>query len=166
MRISVYERLERDRAAVRRARLAAERKEREIASLRCALASIGLDLALVRLQRALRRKYAGQPRVPAGNGRESGRWASGDGNEAGDVDATGSVRRTRVAQNDRQPGRPVDLTEEEARGGHTISGMSARAKASSSASFASGSVKPMKEMIEATVSGSARSPRSKPRTGS
>jgi hypothetical protein len=118
MRISVYEQLERDRAAARRAQLAAERREGEIASMRCALASIGLDLALVRLQRALARKYRpDQPRVPAGNP-EGGQWTSSD--QSRDMDATGSIGRTRIAQNESERRYSVNLAEEEARGGHTI----------------------------------------------
>jgi hypothetical protein len=63
--------------------------------MRCALASIGLDLARVKLEWALRRKYAGQPRVPAGNGRESGRYASG-GAHRGPLLASRQPQRPRV----------------------------------------------------------------------
>src|SRR4051812_13251888 len=77
------------------------------------------QLALVRLERALWRKYRpDQPRVPAGNGRQSGRWRSED-NSAGES-STRDVGRTRIAQNDTLRRYSVNLSEEEARGGHTI----------------------------------------------
>jgi hypothetical protein len=68
MRRSVYEQLERDLTAARQAALEAERKDRELARLRCEHAAIRMSVALIRLQRSLARKYRpDQPRVPAGN---------------------------------------------------------------------------------------------------
>ena len=47
--------------------------------MRRELIACRLDLALIKLKRALARKYRlDQPRVPAGSGRESGRWAGGE----------------------------------------------------------------------------------------
>jgi len=76
--------------------------ERELLALRHELAKIRLDYELRRFQQ----KYSpDQPRVPAGSGRESGRWTDGGG---------------RPGAQYAQGGYPVDLLEEEARGGHTI----------------------------------------------
>jgi hypothetical protein len=67
MPASVYEQLHRDCLAARDARLKAEQDQYELASLRHGKASFRLDLALIRLRRALRRKdRADQPRGPAG----------------------------------------------------------------------------------------------------
>lgn len=94
MRISIYEKLERDRVETRRARLDAERKLYELASLRDQCASLRVDLALIKLRYALRRKYRpDQPRVPAGNP-DGGQWTSEAGSGADgtvDVDVTGST---------------------------------------------------------------------------
>lgn len=114
--MAVYETIERER-------LLAEQRQRSLLTLRSDLASVRMQLALLKLQRALRRKYdPNQPRVPAGNP-DGGQWTSEgggqgtDGDGAVDVDVTGSTGRTRVTED-----RPysVDLKEEEARGGHTI----------------------------------------------
>jgi hypothetical protein len=76
MRPSIYEQLERDLLEARTARVAAEQWDREVAQMRRELVGFQLDLAIIRLRRALARKYRpDQPRVPAGNGRESGRFA-------------------------------------------------------------------------------------------
>jgi hypothetical protein len=73
----VYERLERERFEARHAALAAERKTRELARLRAEHAGLRLDLALIRLQRLLARKYRpDQPRVPAGEP-GAGQWTNG-----------------------------------------------------------------------------------------
>jgi hypothetical protein len=94
------------------AHLTGAARQRALAQVRAELASLGLDLALIELRRALSVKYRpDQPRVPAGNGHESGRFADGGGSGSG---------RVRVAQGDRLQGYAVDLREEEARGGHTI----------------------------------------------
>jgi hypothetical protein len=134
MRRSVYEEIERGRIAARQATLEAERKERELTRLRCEHAALRVSFALIRLQHVLARKYRpDQPRVPAGNP-DGGQWTSGNdssdglggqrtgGDDAVDVDVTGSTGDTRVAQNERQPSGRVNLLEEEARGGHTIKG--------------------------------------------
>jgi hypothetical protein len=72
-----YEQLHRDRLAARDARLAAEQRQHELAALRHAHASLRLDLALLELKLILEGKHRpDQPRVPAGNGDESGRWTS------------------------------------------------------------------------------------------
>jgi hypothetical protein len=85
---------------------------RALAQVGAELASVRLDLAFIELRRAVSLKYRpDQPRVPAGSGRESGRFANGGGSGSG---------RVRVAQGDRLQGYAVDLREEEARGGHTI----------------------------------------------
>jgi hypothetical protein len=79
MSLSLYEQLERDLIEARRARLAWEREQRELAQMRSELVGFQLDLAIIKLKRALARKYrADQPRLPAGSGRESGRWAGGE----------------------------------------------------------------------------------------
>ena len=89
MRQSVYERIERERIAARQAALEAERKERELARLRCEHAAIRVSTALIRLQRALQRKYRpDQPRVPAGNP-DGGQWTS----EGGGTAAVSRARR-------------------------------------------------------------------------
>nr|DAH95280.1 MAG TPA: CdiI immunity protein [Caudoviricetes sp.] len=86
-------------------------------------------------------KYSpNQPRVPKGNGEESGRWTDGGGGinrlaqPMGDIginDPRGISDATldnfwmpgaQLAQNDRTQSYPVDLLEERALGGHTIEG--------------------------------------------
>lgn len=65
-------------------------------SLRRMLAGVTFEIAL----RRLRRKYSpDQPRVPAGNGRESGQWTDGGGNGAGRDSSTGDegIGNTREA---------------------------------------------------------------------
>jgi hypothetical protein len=89
-----------------------EQLGRALAQVRAELASVRLDLAFIELRRAVSLKYRpDQPRVPAGSGRESGRFANAGGSGSG---------RVRVAQGDRLQGYAVDLREDEARGGHTI----------------------------------------------
>ena len=78
----IYEQLHRDGLAARDARLKAEQDQDELASLRHGKASLRLDLALIRLRRALRRKdRTDQPRVPAGQvgGGQSRRAAAAEG---------------------------------------------------------------------------------------
>jgi Bacterial CdiA-CT RNAse A domain len=103
-------------------------------------AATRFELAMLRHARAL--KYSpDQPRVPAGNP-DGGQWTDGGGGSSSprsrtDPAAAGGGRNdprvlsdvtpdnydkpgTRLAQNDRTSGRPVDLREEEQRGGHAI----------------------------------------------
>jgi hypothetical protein len=76
---SVYQELEREMLEAREERLALEHRQRELAELRRELVGFQLDLAIIKLKRALAQKYRpDQPRVPAGNGGESGRWTTGD----------------------------------------------------------------------------------------
>lgn len=86
-------------------------------------------------------KYSpNQPRVPAGNGRESGRWTDGSGGIGSLAKPMGNIGvndprvvsdatpdnfwrpGTQLAQNDRAQGYPVDLLEERELGGHAIEG--------------------------------------------
>ncbi len=106
-------------------------------------AATRFELAMLRHDRAL--KYSpDQPRVPAGNP-DGGQWTDGGGGGGGGSStprsrtdpAAGGGRNdprvlsditpdnyykpgTRLAQNDRTSGYPVDLHEEEQRGGHAI----------------------------------------------
>lgn len=74
-----YEQLHRARLAARRAGLAAERKEIELLHLGSDLAALRVQLALIKLQRGLRRKdWREQPRVPEGNP-DGGQWTSEGG---------------------------------------------------------------------------------------
>ena len=85
----MYERIERDLIAARQAALEAERKDRELVRLRCEHAALRVSVALIRLQRALQRKYRpDQPRVPAGNP-DGGQWTS----EGGGSSAVSRARR-------------------------------------------------------------------------
>jgi hypothetical protein len=112
-----------------KARAVAEQDEfeREVLALRHELAKLRLEYELRRFQQ----KYSpDQPRVPAGN-RDGGQWTSGGGaqgtGDAGDDGAQSildivsqdSLQSTPAALNDRASSR-VDLSAEEARGGHTI----------------------------------------------
>lgn len=94
---------------------------------------------------ALALKYSpSQPRVPSGSGRESGRWTDGNGGSSatisqpmanvgvGDIDASESdgvfnigadekvPSGDQIAADDSQRGLPIDLIEEEEKGGHGI----------------------------------------------
>ena len=105
MRVSVYETIERDRIAaqraVREAERAAERRKRELRRIKSDLVFLGMRLALIKLESALLRKYRpDQPRVPAGSGRESGRWAGGGAGSSRDASGEGKPKRTVVAQAD------------------------------------------------------------------
>jgi hypothetical protein len=76
------------------------------------LARLRVQLAFIKLDLVLRRKYRpDQPRVPAGNP-DGGQFTDGSGGRGSG--------RVRLAQGDRLQGYVVDLREEEARGGHTI----------------------------------------------
>ena len=76
MHPSAHEQLGRERGA-HDAHLAGAARQRAFAQLRAELASLGLDLALIELKRALALKYrADQPRVPAGNP-HGGQWTDG-----------------------------------------------------------------------------------------
>ena len=79
MKLSLYEKLALDRESAHQAVLKMERREREFARLRHEHAGLQLDLATLKLQHALRRKYRSeQPRVPAGNS-DGGQWTDEGG---------------------------------------------------------------------------------------
>ncbi len=86
-------------------------------------------------------KYSpNQPRVPAGSGRESGRWTDGGGGIGSLTKPMGNIGiddphvisdaapdnlwmpGMQLAQNDQTQGYPIDLLEERELGGHTIQG--------------------------------------------
>lgn len=88
--------------------------ELKAAAVRAEGAALRFRLAAIRLRLALRYNPHShlQPRVPEGNP-EGGQWTDvGGDTEDGD--------RVRLAQGDRLEGFPVDLREEERRGGHAI----------------------------------------------
>ena len=60
MRQSVYERIEQDLIAARQAALEAERKHIALLGISADLAALKMQLALIRLDHALRRKYRNQ----------------------------------------------------------------------------------------------------------
>lgn len=124
---SLYERLALDQERAHCAVLEAERREREFARMRCKLAGLQLDLAILKLRRALRRHYRqDQPRVPAGNP-GGGQWTS-EGGGAGRNDPR--VISDATPDNTWKPGAQyaqntddrrysgVNLEEEDVRGGH------------------------------------------------
>lgn len=84
------------------------------AAFQAECAALRFRLAALRLRLALRYNpnWHLQPRVPAGNS-DGGQWTDIGG------DAEGG-NRTQLAQGDRLEGYPIDLREEERRGGHTI----------------------------------------------
>lgn len=109
MRVSAYGRIERDRLEAGRAARELERRECELDWIRRELATIGVSLALLKLERALARKYRpDQPRVPAGEP-GGGQWI-GD-NDGWSPGAVGSLTE-RVREAARRGRR---LTEEECR---------------------------------------------------
>ncbi len=88
---TLRQQLERDLLTAPHARCTEEQGQREIAELRAELAHFELDLAIIKLKRALHRKFRpDQPRVPAGDP-HWGRWASGESGRGG-------RDQTRVAQ--------------------------------------------------------------------
>ena len=79
MKPSLYEQLALDREKAHQAMLQAERRQRELARLRYELAGQALDLAVLKLWRALKLKYRpDQLRVPAGNP-DGGQWTTEGG---------------------------------------------------------------------------------------
>jgi hypothetical protein len=99
VRMSLYERIERDRIEARRASFQAEQRRMELLNLCSDIASLRMQLALIKLRRALQTKYRpDQPRVPAGNP-DGGQWTSEGGGQGThgdntiDVDVTGSTER-------------------------------------------------------------------------
>ncbi len=79
------------------------------------------------LRRGLAKYDPNQPRVPAGSGRNSGRWGSGGGNNSTNIVQTALNVDPRVASDARPDvtlaqgaGYPVDLAEQERHEGHTI----------------------------------------------
>jgi Bacterial CdiA-CT RNAse A domain len=83
----------------------------KLLQMRCEMAAMQLRVALLRLRLAVKAGFdPNQPRVPAGSS-EGGQWTR----VGGDAD-----ERTRLAQAERPAGTPIDLLEEERRGGHTI----------------------------------------------
>jgi hypothetical protein len=103
-----------------------------VRELRCELSALRFRLALKRLiDHCAKAGYdPSQPRVPAGNPdggqwTDDPRWAGGAGRNDSRIlsDALPDnffVPGARLAQNDRQTGRPIDLLEDEQSGGHTI----------------------------------------------
>lgn len=124
---SVYRKLETEMRAARLASTKAERTRLELSGLASSLAALRLDLAWLKLEHALRRKYRpDQPRVPAGQ-TGAGQWADGGGGGAGRNDPR--VISDATPDNEWIPGAQyaqvtgerrysVDLEEEAARGGH------------------------------------------------
>jgi hypothetical protein len=99
---SVYQELEREMLEAREERLALEHRQRELAELRRELVGFQLDLAIIKLKRALAQKYRpDQPRVPAGRP-AAGQWTAGVGENGSPThDRPGAPRaRPRVAQYD------------------------------------------------------------------
>ena len=89
-----YEQLHRERLAARDARLKAERKAIELLRLMSDLAALRVQLAFIKLDLVLRRKYRpDQPRVPAGNP-DGGQWTS----EGGGAGSTAVSRARRIAE--------------------------------------------------------------------
>jgi hypothetical protein len=92
-----------------------------LAHLRWMLKDLKVELML----RRLRHKYSpDQPRVPAGN-RDGGQWTSGgagrnDPRVISDTTPDPVRPGAQYAQGDRLQGYPIDLRDEDARGGHTI----------------------------------------------
>jgi hypothetical protein len=102
--------------------------EAEIQDLRCSLAALAFEFALLRLRVLLRRGYdPDQPRVPAGNP-DGGQWTEGAGGGGGlgasDEDShVGDATDTRIAQNEEPRRYSPDLREHESSNGgigHTI----------------------------------------------
>jgi hypothetical protein len=117
VRMSIYEKLEQDRIEAQRARLQAERRQTELLALMSDLAALRVQLAFIKLDLVLRRKsHPDQPRVPAGNP-DGGQWTSEGSGQLTDGDDTVDV----TGSTEERPSRRIDLTEEDARGGHTVS---------------------------------------------
>jgi hypothetical protein len=94
----------------------------ELLNMRCALAALNVELKLCRLGYLLRKFSADQPRVPAGSP-GGGQWTSGGaggGGGEGDSAEAGDDAQIELVQGDPLQGYPVDLREDQARGGHTI----------------------------------------------
>jgi hypothetical protein len=107
MRLSLYEQLDRDMLEAHTARLAEERRQRELAELRRELVGAQLDLAIIDLKRNLGIKYdSNQPRVPAGQP-EGGRWTAQPGRAASEPTPASIIARARrlnlAARPDRYP---------------------------------------------------------------
>jgi hypothetical protein len=97
----------------------------ELLNMRCAPAALDVELKLCRLIYLVRKHGADQPRVPPGSP-EGGQWTSGGGGGGGggaddSAEADGDAQ-IQLVQGDPLQGYPVDLREEERRGGHTIEG--------------------------------------------
>jgi hypothetical protein len=76
--VSLYEQLALDRERARHARLKEEQRRLELLRLGASLAALRVELAFIKPERALLRKYRpDQPRMPAGNPRAgSGRGSA------------------------------------------------------------------------------------------
>jgi hypothetical protein len=93
----------------------------ELLDIRCGLAALNVELKLCRLIYLLRKYSPGQPRLPAGSP-DGGQWTSGGGGGGGadnSAEADGDAQ-IELVQGDSLQGYPVDLREDQARGGHTI----------------------------------------------
>ena len=88
--------------------------------MRCDLAALNVELKLCKLIHVLRKYSPSQPRVPAGQP-EGGQWTTGSGGGGADdsAEADGDAQ-IELVQGDPLQGYPVDLREDQARGGHTI----------------------------------------------
>src|SRR5437870_329737 len=89
--------------------------------MRCDLAALNVQLKLCKLAHLLRKYSPSQPRVPAGSP-DARQWTSGGGGGGGEGDSAeaGDDAQIELVQGDSLQGYPVDLREDEARGGHTI----------------------------------------------
>jgi hypothetical protein len=94
----------------------------ELRSIRCELASIAVELAMLRLRVLLRRAFdPDQPRVPAGNP-DGGQWTDGLGGSGGlgsshEDSHVGDATGTRIAENDEPKDDPIILQDEEGTAG-------------------------------------------------
>ena len=80
------------------------------------VAALRVQAAVLRSRLLLRGYDPNQPRVPAGS-QEGGRWTDGD---VGDPGFVQDDDRVRLAENETGRPRPINLREEESRGGHTL----------------------------------------------
>src|SRR5947209_5682205 len=90
----------------------------ELLDIKYVLAALDVELKLCRLGYLLRKHSTDQPRVPAGSP-DGGQWTSGGGGGGADGSAeTDGDAQIELVQGDSLQGYPVDLREDQARGGH------------------------------------------------